>query len=301
MRHGAAVARSASAPPELRRRVFQGTTAVRLGLLSKNQLRSGAWRRVFPDVYADRDVEVSHAIRAGAAARWVVPGAVVTGRSAAVLWGVDLADADDEVELTLPPGAHPRRVPGLRVRRAALPGEHITRRSGVPVTTPAATALRVASMPGHDDAVVAVDRLVATGLVELAAIRALADVAIGPGSARARAVAADADGLAESPQETRLRLLIGRSALPRPVPQYRIRHEDRFVARVDFAWPERKVALEYDGLWHADAAQFAKDRQRLNRLQEAGWRIVFVTAADLRNPGALILRIAAALGCAGGR
>lgn len=298
MRHRAAVPTSASVPGELRRRVFQGTAAVRMGLLTKNQLRSAAWQRVFPDVYADRGLELSHAIRAGAAARWVVPGAVVTGRSAAVMWGVDLAGADDDVELTMPPDAHPRRVPGLRVRRATLPAEHVGRRSGVPVTTPAATAVRLAALLGHDDTVIAMDQLVASGVVELAEIRALAGTARGTGSARARAAAADADGLAESPQETRLRLLLHRSSLPCPVAQHRIEHEGRFVARVDFAWPEAKVALEYDGLWHADPVQFAKDRTRLNRLQAAGWRIVFVTAADLRNPGALILRIAAALGCA---
>jgi G:T-mismatch repair DNA endonuclease (very short patch repair protein) len=55
------------------------------------------------------------------------------------------------------------------------------------------------------------------------------------------------------------------------------------------------VAVEYDGLWHAETGQFARDRRRLNRLQAAGWRIVFVTAADLRDAVGLIARIAAAL------
>ena len=67
------------------------------------------------------------------------------------------------------------------------------------------------------------------------------------------------------------------------------------IGRVDFAWPERKVALEYDGLWHAEPGQFAKDRRRLNALQAAGWRVVFVTAADLHRPAELLGRIAAAL------
>jgi very-short-patch-repair endonuclease len=55
------------------------------------------------------------------------------------------------------------------------------------------------------------------------------------------------------------------------------------------------VALEYDGLWHAEPGQFAQDRERLNRLTAAGWRVVFVTAADLRRPEQLLARIAAAL------
>jgi very-short-patch-repair endonuclease len=69
----------------------------------------------------------------------------------------------------------------------------------------------------------------------------------------------------------------------------------REVARVDFAWPDRKVAVEYDGLWHAEPGQFAKDRRRLNRLREAGWTVVFVTAADMHRPADLVARIAAAL------
>ncbi len=213
-----------------------------------------------------------------------VPGSVVTGRSAAVLWGVDLAGADDDVELTVPPRWHPRRLPGVRVRRAVLPAEHVQRRHGVPVTTPAATVLRVAaSIPG-DEAVVAVDRMVTGGVVDLASARALAAAARGPGSARARRVCRLADGLAESPQESRLRLLIGGSSLPPPVAQFSVVHEGRFVARVDFAWPEARVAVEYDGLWHAETGQFARDRRRLNRLHEAGWRVFFVTAAELHHP-----------------
>jgi very-short-patch-repair endonuclease len=202
---------------------------------------------------------------------------------------------DDAVEVTLPPTAHMVRVAGVLARRAALDPAHVTSRRGLALTTPEATALRLASALSHDAAVIAVDQLIATGIVDMSSIRALAAGARGPGSARARAVAADADGLAESPQETRLRLLMIRSGLPTPVAQHRIEHEGRFVARVDFAWPELKVAVEYDGLWHAGSRQFAKDRQRLNRLQAAGWRVVFVTAADLHRPEQLVARIAAAL------
>jgi very-short-patch-repair endonuclease len=89
---------------------------------------------------------------------------------------------------------------------------------------------------------------------------------------------------------------MGRSSLPPPVAQYRVIHRGSEVARVDFAWPDKKIAVEYDGLWHAEEGQFAKDRRRLNRLREAGWTVVFVTAADLYSPRMLIARIAAALG-----
>lgn len=286
--------RHAAVPKELRTEVFRGADAVRLGLLTRRQLDGPTWRRLFPDVHVHRDVPVTHELRARAAST-LLPAAVVTGCSAAVFWGVDLAGPDDDVEMTLPPGAHPRRVAGLRVRRAALPRDQVWHRRDVPVTTAEATAVRVAAVLPGDDAVVAVDQLIATGVVDLGPIRQLAAAARGPGAARAWQVVMLADGLAESPPETRIRLLIGRSGLPAPVAQYRVQVDGRFVARVDFGWPGYKVALEYDGLWHAEAGQFAKDRQRLNRLREAGWRVVFVTAADLHDPQGLIARIQAAL------
>jgi len=267
---------------------------VRAGLLTPRQLQGPTWRRLFRGVYVHAGLEVTHEVRA-AAACLLLPAALVTGRSAAVLWGVPLASACDDVELTVTPPAHPSRVPGLRVRRAQVPSEHRWRRRGIPVTTPEATAVGLAAWLPEDDAVIAVDQMVASGIVDLAPVRALARTQRGPGAARARAVCELSDGLAGSPQETRLRLLIHRSGLPAPLAQYRVVVRGREIARPDFAWPDRKVAVEYDGLWHAEPGQFAKDRERLNRLREAGWTVVFVTARDLHRPEELIARIAAAL------
>ncbi len=286
--------RSPLVPAALERDAFRGTEVLRAGLLTPNQLRGRAWRRLYPDVYLHRNVPVTHLVRVQGAAL-LLPAAVVTGRSAAELWGVALTRAGDDVELTVPPGTHQRRIPGLVVRRAPVPEEHRWRRRGLTVTTAGATAVRLAGLLPPVEAVVAVDRLIATGATDLAEVRAIATAATGRGCARARVACARADGLAESPPETRLRLLLEDSPLPNPVAQHTVRMDGRFVARVDFAWPARKVAVEYDGLWHAEPGQFARDRRRLNRLREAGWVVVFVTAEDLRSPSALIDRVARAL------
>jgi very-short-patch-repair endonuclease len=287
-------------PPQLKADAFRGADAVRAGLLTRRQLAGRSWRRLFPDVYVHCDVPVTHSLRATAAIL-LLPDAVVTGASAAVLWGVPLATTWADVEVTVPPTAHPRRIPGLRVRRARLAAHDVLRRLDVPVTSAEATAVRLAAVLPRVDAVVAVDRMIATGFVSLATVRRMAEESRGSGSARARTVCSLADGLAESPQETRLRLLIRASGLPAPVAQYRVRDGGQVVARVDFAWPEHKIALEYDGLWHGESGQFAKDRRRLNRLTAAGWRVIFVTAADMHDPGTLLARLAAALGLTGVR
>lgn len=282
-------------PELLQGRVFRGSTAVARGVLTANELRGPAWQRMFRDVYACATVSLTHELRARAAAGLLVPGAVVSGVSAAVLWGLtDLAGPEDDVELTVAPDRPRAVVAGVRVRRATLAPDEVTARRRVPVTTAAATAVAVSGRGPLDEAVVVLDRFVAAGAVDLRTIRATAASATGRGCRQARSAADLADGLAASPQETRLRLLLHRSSLPRPVAQYTVRDRDGFVARVDFAWPEYRLAVEYDGVWHAEPTQFAADRRRLNRLTAAGWRVLFVTAGDLRRPQQLIARIAAA-------
>ena len=267
--------------------------------MTRSELRSTAWRRLFEDVYVCACVPDTHLTRAIAAAGTLLPGAVVSGRSAAVLWGLDVAGDRDDVELTVPPGARVTATRGVRVRRRSLAPDAVTRRDGVRVTTPVATAVDLAAgEPVVDEAVVLVDRVVGRGLTTLAEVRAAASAATGPGSRHARRVVALADGLAGSPQETRLRLLFRRSSLPRPVAQHVVRDDAGFVARVDFGWPELRVAVEYEGRWHGERQQVAQDRRRLNRLTAAGWTVVFVTAEDLAEPVQLLARVGAALAAA---
>jgi G:T-mismatch repair DNA endonuclease (very short patch repair protein) len=224
-------------------------------------------------------------------------GAVFAGLSALVLaGGNEFATADDPVEVTLPPGSRWRPGPGARVRVSSSTDDVVVGRYGLSRTGPMRTALDLVRRSGLDDGVVLLDRLVQAGLADLTAVRAAAEgLPRCRGSRVARDVTRLADGLAESPQETRLRLLVARAGLPAPVAQFRVFDGEGLVGRVDFAYPELKIAIEYDGLWHAEPGQFAKDRRRLNRLSAAGWRVIFVTAADLRHPDRLIARLVAEL------
>ncbi|MGY1708121.1 endonuclease domain-containing protein [Geodermatophilus sp. SYSU D00758] len=76
------------------------------------------------------------------------------------------------------------------------------------------------------------------------------------------------------------------------VPQHVVRGgTGEFVARVDLAFPGERVAVEYDGAWHGEPGQPARDRRRLNTLVAAGWTVLHVTARDLAEPGELIARV----------
>jgi hypothetical protein len=67
------------------------------------------------------------------------------------------------------------------------------------------------------------------------------------------------------------------------VAQFVVRDAAGFVARVDFAWPDARVIVEYEGRWHGESSQqVAKDRRRLNRLSAAGWTLARIAAALTR-------------------
>ena len=245
---------------------------------------------MFRDVYACAELPITHHLRAVAASPLLVPGSVVTGRSAAALWGVLETTADDPIELPVPPGSNISVVPGILVRRRILDPGHLTVRGGVRTTSATWTAVDLARAGALDDTVVLIDQFVDVKVTTLENLAALAATA--PGCRQVREAIRLADGLAGSPQETRLRLLVHRSALPKPVAQFVVRDRAGFVARVDLAWPEAKIALEYEGVWHGEAPQqVVADRRRLNRLTAAGWRVIFVTAGDLRNPERLLTRL----------
>jgi very-short-patch-repair endonuclease len=104
------------------------------------------------------------------------------------------------------------------------------------------------------------------------------------------------DGGAESPQETRTRLVLIDAGLPRPQTQI-------IVApwRIDMGWEEFRVGVEYDGAQHwTDHTRFAHDIDRHAVLTALGWRIIRVSADLLRHRRTVILqRVFAALDAAG--
>jgi hypothetical protein len=278
-------------------RVFRGSDALRAGLLTRAQLRGRAWHRIRQDIYCDGNLPLTHELHAEAVLLAAPQGAVLGGLTAATLWSMrgPLAGPADPVEVVLPPGTRWHPGPGVTVRSAPLSGQVVSD-DLLRWTDRTRTALDLIRRGPLDEAVVLLDRLVQCRVAFLDDVRkAAARLPRCRGSSQARQAAALADGVAESPPETRLRLLILRAGLPAPVAQFDVRHEGRFVARVDFGYPEQRLAIEYDGAWHGRPEQLTKDRARMNRLLAAGWRVLFVTAADFRDRVALAARIAAAL------
>jgi hypothetical protein len=284
-------------PPALRDRVFAGNWAIHCGLLTPANLRSAAWRRLFHGVYADASLTVTHRLLCRAACEFVLPpGSVLAGGSAAHLLGVP-AGPEAPVEAYVPAGRRPRRTLGLRPRLGALPADEVMVVDRLRVTTPVRTCWDLVRWTGLVDGIVATDRLLATGRLFRGDLEKYRDARATERCGRRFATAvALVDGAAESPPESELRVRLVLAGLPRPEVQYRVFADHRFVARVDLAWPDAKVAVEYDGAWHGGPGQLHADRRRLNRLVGAGWVVLHVTSVRMRaDLDGVVAEISAAL------
>jgi very-short-patch-repair endonuclease len=274
--------------------VFRGSTAVAAGLLTRSQLRN---RRVVQpvlyDVYRRADVEPDHALRCRAAGLAVPAGTVLTGRSLAHVWGVDLARPDDDVTMAVLGRAAPE-MSGVSVRVVRRGPLAHGRWRGIATAGPYRMAFDLAARLPLEDAVAVLDAVARERLIDVAGFQRWLLGRHDDDVVAVREAAALADARAESRPESVCRVRLLRAG-HEVVPQHVVRDENGFVARVDLALLVLRIAIEYDGAWHGDGAQVVRDRQRLNRLREAGWIVVHVTAAMLRGTGALEAAVARAV------
>jgi hypothetical protein len=252
---------------------------------------------VLQDVYADPRLPFDHALICRAVALRMPPDAALAGRSAATWWGAAFAGPNDAVTVVVP-SASPWRGPrGVRVHRTDLaPGEVVVDED-IRLTSSLRTAWDVATLERTADAVATLDGMLRSRALDPSGVAAL--LADAPGrwrGRRAQQALVLADGRAQSPPESWVRVACHLTGLPAPIPQYEVEGEDgRFLAQVDLAWPEARLVVEYEGAYHFDELQIVKDDHRYERLTAAGWRVIRLSSVDLRDLDAVVVRIRAAL------
>ncbi|GAA1493592.1 hypothetical protein GCM10009627_19380 [Curtobacterium herbarum] len=96
----------------------------------------------------------------------------------------------------------------------------------------------------------------------------------------------------ESAMETWWRLAVVEAGFDEPELNVDV-HDDagRFLGRVDMAWPDHRIALEYDGDHHRERDVFRHDQQRDNGFAVNDWLVVHATAADRARPTVLFQRL----------
>jgi len=164
------------------------------------------------------------------------------------------------------------------------------------VTTPARTAFDIGRL--HPAPVPMMDALLNATGIKPADVGRLAERHRGERRvATLRRCLERVDGGAESPPESRLRLILVEGGLP--IPETQIQFPDLRI-RVDMGWRQWKVAVEYDGVQHwNDRRQRSWDIDRIALLEAAGWVVVRVSAEMMSRPHVIVERVRTKLRAAG--
>lgn len=254
-------------------------------------LATGQWQRLLRGTYAVGGAAPDLQLRAAAAARLRPDRAVIADRCLLWLLGTDVLPPGPPVlEVVVPRDAVVPRRRDVKARTADLPAHDVVRLGpqAVPCLRPVRAVADLLRALPLGEAVVVADATLHSGLADAGALRdELAAHARLRGVVQARRALELADRRAESPPESRLRFALREAGLD-PVPQYVVLDaHGHFVARVDLALPERRLAVEHDGkVVHEGADAFVADRRRQNALVAAGWTVLRFTAADLRRGAA---------------
>jgi very-short-patch-repair endonuclease len=274
------------------REPFIGSEAVAARALTKTQLATRC-RRLFPDVYVERDVDVDAELRAKAGWLWTGRRGVVAGFAAAALHGSKWVDDRQLVQLI---HDNRRSPPGIQTHRDRIDQDEIDLVVGVTVTSPVRTVLDFGCWYPTMTAVAGIDALARAVEIKAADVELLAHRYVGRrGIRRARQAVDLFDPGAQSPKESWLRVVLIQAGLPKPQTQIPVLNEfGSAVAYLDMGWEDVKVAVEYDGEQHrSDRRQYTWDVRRLEMLERLGWIIIRVLAGD--RPAEIVGRVRSAL------
>ncbi|HEV2783886.1 MAG TPA: DUF559 domain-containing protein [Actinophytocola sp.] len=264
-------------------------------------LRSGALKQLWPGVIVPGLRALELPTRAAAALLFAGEGAVLSGPTAAQLYGCTAATGTD-VHVTVPYSRWVRRRPGLVVHHDRFAEEDVGTVLGMPVLALDFVIAELLCTAPKRLALACADQAVALAGAEEGwdFLGAVQDRLVyrddRRGTLRAAVLLGLATGKAESPPESWLRLLVADAGYPLPEPQYEVRDLDgRVVYRLDLAWPELRIALEYDG-YEAHEHRESQDAERDARLRARGWMVIRARAEDMRDSARLLGELAKAFG-----
>jgi very-short-patch-repair endonuclease len=247
------------------------------------RLRTGRLHPLHRGVYAVGHLVISQEARWMAAVLACGPGAVLSHRSAAALWGMRGASRR-AIDVTT--GSKSRSRGGICRHYAVLPPDEVAVERGIPVTTVPRTLFDFAAVASADAVEHALreseyrrlyDRLALPDLLDRYPRRRGARVVRGCLARRAEAPA----GRVKSPLEERFLPFLRRHRLPLPRLNAWISLESASY-EVDCLWAATRTIVELDGYeGHGTRGAFREDRARDRRLRVAGYEVTRITWAQL--------------------
>lgn len=276
-----------------------GNEAVAAGTVNRYQLAT-QYDLVFRNVYVPKGQALTPVDKAVAAWLWSGRRATAAGLSAAALHGTRWIDAHLPAEISQ---RHRHKTDGIVLHSDKLADDEVCTVNGVPATTSARTAFDLGRRRGLTTAVIRLDALMQATNLKPIEVEALVERHRGArGIVQLREAVGLSDAGAESPQETRTRLVLTDAGLrPRRTQIEVFDRFGEFVHRIDMGWDDWLVGVEYDGAQHwTDPAIRSHDIDTQAQLEAMGWRIIRVSADMLRyRPNTIVARTRAALHSAG--
>jgi very-short-patch-repair endonuclease len=226
------------------------------------------------------------------------PGTYASFRAAAALWGL-VGFEPDALEVTVP-RTRRARLEGVIVHDSIVTGRlHTTTVQNIPTASAARTLTDLSAVAPRWMVEHAVDDALRRKLVTIRTLSRVAGDLDGRGRRRSRVTRAVLDARrtdahpGQSEPELRIAKLLVRAGLPAPVHQHRVR-VGRRTRRLDLAYPELMIAIEYDG-WshHSQRSAFDADRARANELELLGWTVLRFTSAS--SDAMIVATVSAAL------
>jgi hypothetical protein len=272
-------------------RPFLASEIQELGL-TRRELRTlvanGQVRRALYGVYCPSTLPDTTEVRARCVALAMPEHTVVCDRTAAWIHGVDVFDL---TESALPPPLEVVALPGHdRSRRSEVYGgkrqlvkEDYCEIDGVLVTTPLRTACDLACLRGRHSALAVLDSFMRLHGLSVEDFRRLLPRYRGRrGVVQLTELVPLASPLRESTGESFSFLAIHDVGLPLPTPQVWVDVHGYGWVRLDHAYVELKIAVEYDGEeFHSAAVDRERDQRRREALERAGWIVIVVRKTDL--------------------
>jgi very-short-patch-repair endonuclease len=259
-------------------------------------VHNGQWRRELPSIFCSNAAPRTHNQALMALALWCERKGALSHWSAAHVLGLKVPKSELLEATVKTCGRSPRR--DIRLHHGiVLPTSDYHRANGMLVTTAARTLFDMACHLEEEELEIAIDDALRRKLTTLRRLLRQDERCSGrgrPGSTTFRRVleARTRTRHGDSGLETRIARALRHPAVPSPVPQFRITDRGRFIARVDFAWPEAKVALECESYeFHSGRVEWKLDVTRLNEVAALGWIVQRGTNEDADDPRRLIARL----------
>jgi very-short-patch-repair endonuclease len=280
-------------PEQLRAKPFTTSQAAACGI-TRAALKGAQWRHIFRSVWVHVDVPDTRAMRLDAVRLVLGAGAFVCGLTAAWIYGIDVQDR--RAELVWVGCRNARRLRtrvGCLVREISVEDSDLQLVDGILMTTELRTVFDCSRWLSLIEAVVVADAIAHSGAITPEDLAAYTAKHRGlRGVRQSDAVLDHIEPLSESPMESRVRVRMVLSGLPRPTAQIVVNNlVGQFVARGDLGYEEARLIIEYDGAFHWE--QRRADDLRRDAMRRLGWTVLVLGADDYyNNPGAMVTRIA---------